>query len=38
MGRIAATEHISLDGVVEAPGPGDVGDYRHKAWLFDFDR
>jgi hypothetical protein len=21
-----------------APGPGDVGDYRHKAWIFDFDR
>jgi hypothetical protein len=21
-----------------APGPGDVGDYRHKAWIFDVDR
>ena len=35
MGRIIATEHSSLDGVVDAPGPGDVGD---KAWIFDFDR
>ena len=38
MGRIIATEHISLDGVVEAPGPGDIGDFRHKGWIFDFDR
>ena len=35
MGRIIATEHSSLDGVVDAPGPGDVGD---KAWISDFDR
>ena len=38
MGRIIATEHISLDGVVEAPGPGDIGDFPHKGWIFDFDR
>jgi hypothetical protein len=24
--------------VAEPRGPGDVGDYRHKAWIFDFDR
>jgi hypothetical protein len=37
MGRIIATEHISLDGVVEAPGPGDIGDHPHKGWVFDFE-
>jgi hypothetical protein len=26
MGGIIATEQISLDGVVEAPAPGDIGD------------
>lgn len=38
MGRIIVTQHSSLDGVVEAPGPGDVEDYRHKGWIFDLDR
>jgi hypothetical protein len=38
MGRIIATEYSALDGVVEAPVPGDVGGYRHQAWIFDFDR
>ena len=37
MGRIIAAEHISLDGVVEAPGPGDIGDHPHKGWVFDFE-
>jgi dihydrofolate reductase len=37
MGGIIATEHISLDGVVEAPGPGDIGDHSHKGWVFDFE-
>jgi hypothetical protein len=37
MGRIIATEHISLDGVVEAPVPGDIGDHPHKGWVFDFE-
>ena len=37
MGRIIATEHISLDGIVEAPGPGDVGDHLHKGSVFDFE-
>jgi dihydrofolate reductase len=37
MGGIIATEHISLDGVVEAPGPGDIGDHPHKGWVFDFE-
>jgi hypothetical protein len=37
MGRIIATEHVSLDGVVEAPGPGGIGDHPHKGWVFDFE-
>jgi len=36
MGRIVATEFVSLDGVMEAPG-GDEG-FKHKAWTFAFDR
>jgi dihydrofolate reductase len=36
MGKIVVTEFISLDGVIESPGP--VGDYRHAGWTFDFDR
>jgi hypothetical protein len=38
VGRIVVTQYLSLDGVMEAPGPGDVEDFRHEAWLFDFDR
>jgi hypothetical protein len=37
MGGIIASEHISLDSVVEAPGPGDIGDHPHKGWVFDFE-
>jgi dihydrofolate reductase len=36
MGRIVVTEFISVDGVIEAPGP--VEDYKHRGWTFDFDR
>ncbi len=36
MGTIAVTEFISLDGVIESPGP--AGDYQHAGWTFDFDR
>jgi dihydrofolate reductase len=36
MGRIIATEFISLDGVVEAPGGGE--DFKHGGWSFEFDR
>jgi dihydrofolate reductase len=35
MGRIVVTEYVSLDGVMEAPGPRDVEDFKYKAWLFD---
>jgi dihydrofolate reductase len=38
VGKIVVTEFVSLDGVMEAPGPGDVEDYEHKAWAFDFNR
>jgi dihydrofolate reductase len=36
MGKIIVTEFISVDGVIEAPGP--VEDYKHRGWTFDFDR
>lgn len=36
MGRIVATEFVSLDGVIEAPGGGE--DYRHGGWTFEVDR
>ena len=37
MGRIIVTQNISLDGVVESPGPSDVTDFRHKGWVFDVE-
>jgi dihydrofolate reductase len=36
MGTIVVTEFMSLDGVIESPGP--VGDYKHAGWTFAFDR
>jgi dihydrofolate reductase len=36
MGRIAVTEFISLDGVIEAPGGGE--DYKHGGWTFEVER
>ncbi|HVX34440.1 MAG TPA: dihydrofolate reductase family protein [Solirubrobacterales bacterium] len=36
MGRIVATEFISLDGVIEDPGGSE--DYAHGGWTFEFDR
>jgi dihydrofolate reductase len=36
MGRIVATEFISLDGVIEAPGGGE--DYKHAGWTFEIER
>jgi dihydrofolate reductase len=36
MGRIVATEFVSLDGVMEAPGGGE--DYEHAGWTFEFQR
>jgi dihydrofolate reductase len=36
MGTIVVTEFISLDGVIDSPGP--VEGYRHAGWTFAFDR
>jgi dihydrofolate reductase len=36
MGKIVATEFISLDGVIEDPGGAE--DYVHGGWTFDIDR
>ena len=36
MGRIVVTEFMSLDGVMEAPGPGE--DYKHAGWTFEISR
>ena len=36
MGRIVATEYVSLDGVVQARGGFE--DFKHAGWVFEFDR
>ena len=36
MGKIVATEFISLDGVIEDPGGSE--DYRHGGWTFEVER
>jgi dihydrofolate reductase len=36
MGRIVATEYVSLDGLVQ--DPGGFEDFKHAGWLFEFDR
>jgi len=36
MGKIVATEFVSLDGVIEDPGGSE--DYRHGGWTFEVDR
>lgn len=36
MGKIVATEFVSIDGVMEDPGGAE--DYRHGGWVFEFDR
>ena len=36
MGRIVATEYVSLDGVVQAPGGFE--EFKHAGWVFEFDR
>jgi dihydrofolate reductase len=36
VGKIIATEFVSLDGVVEAPGGGE--DFKYGGWSFEFDR
>jgi dihydrofolate reductase len=36
MGRLAVTEFVSLDGVMEDPGGAE--DYKHGGWAFEFAR
>ena len=36
MGRIVATEYVSLDGFVQAPGGYE--DFKHAGWVFEVDR
>src|SRR5438105_14549869 len=36
MGKIIATEFVSLDGVVEAPGGGE--EFEYAGWSFEIDR
>jgi dihydrofolate reductase len=36
MGRIVATEFVSLDGVMQAPGGGE--EFEHAGWTFEIDR
>ena len=36
MGKIVATEYVSLDGVAEAPGGGE--EFEHAGWTFEIDR
>ena len=36
MGKLAVTEFISLDGVIQAPGGGE--QYEHAGWSFKFNR
>ena len=36
MGRIVATEFISLDGVIEDPGGAE--DFEHGGWTFEYER
>lgn len=36
MGKIALSQHTSLDGVMQSPGPTDV-PFKYKGWIFDYD-
>jgi dihydrofolate reductase len=37
MGKIALSQHMSLDGVMQSPGPTDV-PFKYRGWIMDFDR
>ena len=37
MGKIAVSEHTSLDGVMQSPGTTDV-PFKYRGWVTDFDR
>jgi dihydrofolate reductase len=36
MGRIVATDYVSLDGVIQAPGGGE--DFKYLGWTFEVER
>jgi dihydrofolate reductase len=36
MGKIALSQHTSLDGVMQSPGPTDV-PFKYRGWIFDFN-
>jgi len=36
MGKIVLTQHTSVDGVMQSPGPTDV-PFKYKGWIMDFD-
>jgi hypothetical protein len=35
-GKIALTQHTSLDGVMQSPGPTDV-PFKYRGWIVDFE-
>ena len=37
MGKIALSQHLSLDRVMQSPGPTDV-PFKYRGWIMDFDR
>lgn len=37
MGKIALSQHLSLDGVMQSTGPTDV-PFKYRGWIMDFDR
>ena len=37
MGKIALSQHLSLDGVMQSPGFTDV-PFKYRGWIMDFDR
>ena len=37
MGKIALSQHLSLDGVMQSAGPTDV-PCKYRGWIMDFDR
>ena len=36
-GKIALSQHTSLDGVMQSPGPTDL-PFKYRGWIMDFDR
>jgi dihydrofolate reductase len=36
MGKIVVSEHVSLDGVMQSPGPTDV-PFKYRGWIMEFD-